>query len=420
MIAFIANSLCALNGADLMSHEIVCGLLSAQLPLTVVSSDSPGVITGLNAAGLRPGWLAAPDRVARATAPGGGSRRGPVLRMRDRLEQWTYGGKLSRISTHGVVVNGFSNHWVFKYARFSAATPRVLVVHDSPRRYELKDQPPLAWARQKMGCYSHFIFPSQLVAREWLAFPEVAGKQSCYIPYCCREEEVRRLVAEERQAVRARIGLAQDRFIVVCPATIQYRKGQDLLLDNFAKLQAAVPALQVYLIGEPLGDWGADFTQRVQRSAFREQITVLDPRLNVLDYIYAADALVLPSRSEVTPLVILEAMALRTPVIAASVGGVPEMLEQGRSGLLVAPENGNELSDALRRLAGDADLRFMICNHAAHRYWTRFSRAQLVKRYGTALQQLVAGEPWTDTLPDVANNSELSERTQRSVAAIRR
>ena len=410
MIAFIANSLCALNGADLMSHEIVRGLMSAQLHLTVVSSDSPGVITGLNTAGLRPSWLAAPDRVARAIAPGGGNRRRPVVWLRDRAEQWTYGGKLSRISTRGIVVNGFSNHWVFKYAQF-LKIPRILVVHDSPRRFGVKDQPALAWALARMGCYSHYIFPAQQVAEEWLAFRELAGKQFCYIPNCCREDAVRQLAAHDRQAVRARLGMPRNRFVVVCPATIQYRKGQDLLLDNFAELQAAVPTLQIYLVGAPLGDWGAALTQRIKRSAFREQIAVLGPRINALDYIYAADALVLPSRSEVAPLVILEAMALQTPVIATAVGGVAELLEHGRSGLLFAPENADELNRALFRVAGDPQLRSILSNNAAHRYWSRFSRAHLVQRYGTALHRLVAGKSWTDALPDLARHSNLSERT---------
>ena len=409
MISFIANSLCALNGADLMSHEIVRGLMSARLPLTVVSSDSPGIITGLDPAVLRPFWMTPPDRVARALAPCSSYNSRPVAWLRDCGARWSYGRTLPRISTQGIIVNGFSNHWVFRYARFPAATPRVLIVHDSPGRFGLKDQPPLEWALRMMRCYSHYVFCAQRVAREWLAFPELATKQSCYIPNCCREDEVRRLAQLDRQAVRQRFGMATDRFVVVCPATIQYRKGQDLLLDHFADLQAAVPGLQIYLVGAPLGNWGTTLTQRIQQSAFRQQITVVGPRMDVLDYIFAADALVLPSRSEVAPLVILEAMALQTPVIASAVGGVTEMLEHGRSGLLFASENGGELCRALHRLAGDSKLRAILASNAAHRYWSRFSRNQLVTRYGTALQRMVAREPWLGMLQDVDIRSEVAD-----------
>ncbi len=71
----------------------------------------------------------------------------------------------------------------------------------------------------------------------------------------------------------------------------------------------------------------------------------------------AADALVLPSKSEGLPLVVMEAMAASTPVVATAVGGVPELVEHDRTGLLVPAEDDAALAAALGRVLEDRDLR---------------------------------------------------------------
>ena len=70
----------------------------------------------------------------------------------------------------------------------------------------------------------------------------------------------------------------------------------------------------------------------------------------------AADALVLPSKSEGLPLVVMEAMAASTPVVATAVGGVPELVEHDRTGLLVPAEDDAALAAAIGRCS-----RIVIC-----------------------------------------------------------
>jgi glycosyltransferase involved in cell wall biosynthesis len=71
----------------------------------------------------------------------------------------------------------------------------------------------------------------------------------------------------------------------------------------------------------------------------------------------SADVFCLPSFAEGVPTVVMEAMASGLPVVATYVGGVPELVEPGTSGLLVAPGRSDLLAGALARLAGDAELR---------------------------------------------------------------
>jgi glycosyltransferase involved in cell wall biosynthesis len=77
-------------------------------------------------------------------------------------------------------------------------------------------------------------------------------------------------------------------------------------------------------------------------------------------WLNAADMVVLPSRSEGRPNAVLEAQACGLPVVATRVGGTPELIEDGRTGLLVEPENVEALARAIARLRDDAGLRLRL------------------------------------------------------------
>lgn len=75
-----------------------------------------------------------------------------------------------------------------------------------------------------------------------------------------------------------------------------------------------------------------------------------------LDYMAASDIFVLPSLSEGMPLVVLEAMSMGLPVVSTRVGAVPDLIEDGRSGILVPPGDPDAIATAVERL-GNAPLR---------------------------------------------------------------
>jgi glycosyltransferase involved in cell wall biosynthesis len=88
-------------------------------------------------------------------------------------------------------------------------------------------------------------------------------------------------------------------------------------------------------------------------------------RDEVLRVLYAADAAVLPSRWENFPHLVVEALAVGTPVIASAVGGVPELVREGENGLLVPAGDVEALAGAIERLVGDAALRDRLARAAA-------------------------------------------------------
>src|SRR5688500_16216411 len=89
----------------------------------------------------------------------------------------------------------------------------------------------------------------------------------------------------------------------------------------------------------------------------------------------AADLLIHPSRTEGQGIVLLEAMILRTPILASNVGGIPSVITHRETGWLVPPDDPDALLDAFRALAGNADLRSGLAERAEREYWARFHRA---------------------------------------------
>jgi glycosyltransferase involved in cell wall biosynthesis len=112
-------------------------------------------------------------------------------------------------------------------------------------------------------------------------------------------------------------------------------------------------------------------------------------RENAAEILGSIDISVLSSDSEGTPVVVLESMAAGTPIVATNVGGIPELVEDGVTGLLVPPGDSSKLAEALLRLIEDADLRTAMGKRARERAETRFSKEIMVKRYEELYESLL-------------------------------
>jgi len=119
------------------------------------------------------------------------------------------------------------------------------------------------------------------------------------------------------------------------------------------------------------------------------------PPAEVERHLSTADALVLPSAMEGLPYVILEAMASSLPVVAGDVYGIPEVVVDGETGLLVPPENAPALAAALTRVVESAPLRARMGANARRRFEQRFTLEQQVETMSALYERLARGLPGT-------------------------
>ncbi len=182
-----------------------------------------------------------------------------------------------------------------------------------------------------------------------------------------------------RAAWGARPGNADRPFTVGTAANLEYWKGIDVLVEACAAADVPV-RLEIYGDGALRGELEGRARAADVDARFHGFVDDFPARLHGLD-VFA-----LPSRADNFPVSILEAMASGLPVVATRVGGVPELVADGETGLLVEPDDAPALARALDRLGGDPELRARLGAGGARRVAERFSAdgvaRQMLSLYG--------------------------------------
>ncbi|HVF54667.1 MAG TPA: glycosyltransferase [Pyrinomonadaceae bacterium] len=172
---------------------------------------------------------------------------------------------------------------------------------------------------------------------------------------------------DEREALKGRLKIEDDERVVLAVGRLSREKAHVDLVHALGRLRELEPGLRFQLV--IVGD-GPEKSQVEQAAASRG----LDGRIvfaghvgDVRPFYAAADVLALPSHSEGSPNVLLEAMAAGVPVVATRVGGVPEIAEDEKSALLVAARDTEAMAAALRRVLEDSSLAATLAANAKRR-----------------------------------------------------
>jgi glycosyltransferase involved in cell wall biosynthesis len=178
--------------------------------------------------------------------------------------------------------------------------------------------------------------------------------------------------------VRRALGISDRAPVVACAARLFRGKGQDEMVRAVAAIRDEFPDVRLLIIGR-------DDRQAMQTS-FTEELTMLAKELGVLDQVIftghrpdmpallaACDVFALSSLEEPFGLVFLEAMAMKKPVIALDSGGVPEVVEHGKSGLLSPEGDRQALASNLRVMLRDSQLRARMGEYGRREVEGRFT-----------------------------------------------
>jgi glycosyltransferase involved in cell wall biosynthesis len=164
-----------------------------------------------------------------------------------------------------------------------------------------------------------------------------------------------RAAMPSRAAARARLGLPPGAFVVAGVGRLVPIKGFDLLVEALPEIAARVPSTRVVLIGD--GEERTALEARAAALGVGARLHVTGAVSDVTGLIAAADVLAAPSRNEGMGRVLVEAMAIGLPVVATTVGGIPDVVVDGECGRLVAPDDAAALAEVLAELGADAALR---------------------------------------------------------------
>jgi len=148
----------------------------------------------------------------------------------------------------------------------------------------------------------------------------------------------------ERQALRRNLHLP-DTPLFMFVGRLTVAKGLDILLNAWAQRDAALADACLTLVGD--GELRERLVQQAHSLGLDRSVIFTGSTTDTAPYLRAADAFVLPSRTEGMPVALLEAMACGLPCIATRVGGSAELIDDGQHGRLIAPEDVGALMRAL-------------------------------------------------------------------------
>jgi glycosyltransferase involved in cell wall biosynthesis len=182
-----------------------------------------------------------------------------------------------------------------------------------------------------------------------------------------------------QSSLRDELGLASTDRLVVAVGNLYPVKGHRYLLEALAHLGPRHPELHVAIAGR--GELDAPLRARARELQVDGRFHLLGLRSDIPNVLASADVFVLPSLSEGLPLALLEAMLAGRPVVATSVGEVPIVLDGGRAGLLVHPEDAPGLATAVSSLLSDPALARRVSAAALKRATERYTLDAMMEGY---------------------------------------
>ena len=270
------------------------------------------------------------------------------------------------VHTHDLYTNIFAAPW----ARLAGC--RVIA---SRRWLDAAPRPGLLPLNRFSYRFAHRVISNSAHAARLLALEGVPAERVQELPNFLDEGAFGRVGDDVRSARRRSWGIPEQAFVVGTVARLVPVKNHAMLLHALARLP---PEAHAVLIGEGASRAALEDLARTLRIEARVHFTgaLLEP-VNLHQFF---DATVVCSRSEGFPNSVLEALAAGCPVVATPVGGIPEVIEDRRSGLLVPLEEPETLAERLEELRRDGELRRRLGEEGMARARLRYHQSVVIAR----------------------------------------
>ena len=182
-----------------------------------------------------------------------------------------------------------------------------------------------------------------------------------------------------------------DRLRLVLVGTLDRHKRQDVAIAAVRALRDRGLEAELSLVGmEADRAYAAELRDQARALDVAPHVQFVGPTSDVAARLLAADALLVPA-GEVTPLVLMEAMAFRTPVIAARMGSIPDVVADEVNGLLIAPDDPAGLAAAVARLRAESGLADRLAEAGRRRVESEFDETRAHRRLATEIARLAGG-----------------------------
>jgi glycosyltransferase involved in cell wall biosynthesis len=197
-------------------------------------------------------------------------------------------------------------------------------------------------------------------------------------------------IKKDRTLLLREMGLAPESLILLNVARVSPQKGLLYALRALPEIVRQYPQVHLISVGATTDPaWPAELKRQADSLRIADHFHILGARENVVDFLRACDIFVFPSLYEGLGIALIEAMAAGCVCVATDTGPIPEVMENGKTGMLVPPADADALVDAVCDLLGDKEMRDKLAAAAKQSAFSKFQPMEAAERL-TSIYQTVA------------------------------
>jgi len=188
-----------------------------------------------------------------------------------------------------------------------------------------------------------------------------------------------------RDALRSELGFGETEHLMTMVATFKRQKGHKFLVEAAATIIQDFPRLHILFVGD--GELLEEVRIQVLELNLNENVHFLGMRNDIPEILIASDSFILPSLWEGLPMALIEAMASGLPVIATDVSGTRQVVESGKTGIMVEPGNVPGLAHSIKELLNEPEQAQIMGKEAREKMETMFSAKKQAEEYLTLFEK---------------------------------
>jgi len=195
---------------------------------------------------------------------------------------------------------------------------------------------------------------------------------------------------EERDSYRSEFGYTNDDFVVASIVVLGKQKGITYLIQSVDAIVKKNSNVKILIVGG--GPLEEELKDQASKLAFSESIKFTGWRKDISEIMNAIDLFVLPSLWEGLPMVLLEAMSSRLPVVVTDIADNANVVNNGEAGILVPPKDPDALADSILKVANDESYAKQLADNAYHRYNSQYAVEKMISNYENIYLDLMAAK----------------------------
>ena len=274
-----------------------------------------------------------------------------------------------------VHTHGYFASVIGRLAAKKAGLP-IIITHVHSTYWEYKKRH-LLIERYLSRCTHRIICCSEAV-KNFVTGHEKIKEDKTVVIYNGVDEE-RFLPVQDAWPPRARLGIDRESPVVGTVSSLTPHKGQKYLIQAAAKIREKYPATRFLIVGD--GPLRRSLEEQALELSLQSSLIFTGARRDIPDLLSLMDIFVLPSSSrEGLGIAIIEAMAMEKPTVATDIGGIPEVVQDGETGLLVRPGDSAALAKAIIELIDNPDRAKAMGKKGRNRFAQKFTRKTMLSK----------------------------------------